>query len=445
MSTEKVLLPDLGDTESVEVIELNVAVGEHVALEQSVVVVESEKASMDVESTVAGKVVTIHVKEGDQLTGGAVLLDIEADASTQKADTDSSAVSQSQPERPTPSPPERTVKAAAVAPAAPAATPAVTAPATGVVAEVYAGPAVRRLAREFGIDLRKVRGTGKKGRLLKEDLQQYVRELISKGSQGAALPSLPEVDFERYGTVRQERLSKLEQAVGKNMHRNWVNLPHVTQFDNADLTDLEDTRAKLKSDATKRKLKLTPVTFLIRACAMTLKNHSKLNASLLNDGQHVVYKEYVHIGMAVDTPAGLVVPVIRDADKKNLWELAEEVVVLAEKARTRKLKQQDMQGGTFTISSLGGIGGAGFTPIINAPEVAILGVSKMDIRPVWNGKQFAPHKILPISLSYDHRVINGGDAGRFMTDLVALLADPDTITGARIGDSDKKTKNKQKR
>lgn len=442
MSTEKVLLPDLGDTESVEVIEINVAVGEHVALEQSVVVVESEKASMDVESTVAGKVVTIHVKEGDQLAGGAVLLDIEATAPTEKADTDSSAASQPQPERPTPPPPERAVKAPAVAPVA---TPAATAPATGVVAEVYAGPAVRRLAREFGIDLRQVRGSGKKGRLLKEDLQQYVRELISKGSQGAALPSLPEVDFERYGTVRQERLSKLEQAVGKNMHRNWVNLPHVTQFDNADLTDLEDARAKLKPDAAKRKLKLTPVTFLIRACAMTLQNHSKLNASLLNDGQHVVYKEYIHIGMAVDTPAGLVVPVIRDADKKDIWDLAEEVVVLAEKARTRKLKQQDMQGGTFTISSLGGIGGAGFTPIINAPEVAILGVSKMDIRPVWNGKQFAPHKILPISLSYDHRVINGGDAGRFMTDLVALLADPDTITGARIGDSDKKTKAKKKR
>lgn len=415
--TEVVKLPDTGEAESVAVIEVHVAPGDVVNKDQALVSVESEKASMDVEASAGGKVLVVHVAEGDAVASDDPLVEIEtievADTPpARETGTDSTAVVSP----PLPSPP-----APAMAMPAPS-----TAPAAGAV--IYAGPAVRKIAREFGIDLGQVNGSGKNGRLLKEDLQAYVRTMLSrKDGGGSALPALPEVDFKRYGDTRKTAVSKLEQAVARNMYRNWVNLPHVTQFDHADMTKAEALRAQLKTEASKRSLKLTPVSFLVRACALVLRQHEKLNASLLNDGKHLVYKDYVHVGMAVDTPAGLVVPVISDADKKDIWKIAEDVADLAEKARTRKLKQSDMQGGTFTISSLGGIGGRGFTPIINAPEVAILGVSKMEVSPVWDGKKFAPHKLLPLSLSYDHRVVNGADAGRFMTDLVAMLATPDKI------------------
>ena len=414
-SIESIVLPDAGDVDSVQVIEVVVAVGQEVARNEILLSVESEKASMDIEAVVAGKIKKIHVKEGDEVHSGDVLVDIESMQTAQKEHVVSK---KTQPQ----------TANKAVSPD----TPAVSVPQTQttpmpVGTDIYAGPATRKLAREFGINLRDVRGSGKHGRILKEDLQAYTRALIERGAAGTGLPALPEVDFETFGKTRREKLSKLEQAVGKNMYRNWVNLPHVTQFDNADITDLEHKRKQLKTEASKRSTKLTPLAFLLRACALTLKQHIKINASLLNDHQHIVYKAYVHVGMAVDTPAGLVVPVVRDADQKDIWQLASEIGELAEKARTRKLKPQDMQGGGFTISSLGGIGGTGFTPIINAPEVAILGVSKMYVGPHWDGKKFIPRSFLPLSLSYDHRVINGGDAGRFMTELATLLTKPDDI------------------
>ena len=286
---------------------------------------------------------------------------------------------------------------------------------------------MRKLAREFGIQLDRVRGTGPRGRVLKEDLQQFVSRTLSgetpMAAAGTGIPPVPEVDFSAFGEVDTTERSKLDKLTAANMHRSWLNLPHVTQFDEADVTELEDFRTGLKGEAEQRGTRLTPLPFLLKACAVALRRHPKFNSSLADGGRTLVFKKYVHIGMAVDTPAGLVVPVIRNVDKKSIWELAEEVLALADRARDRKLKPGDMQGGCFTISSLGGIGGTGFTPIINAPEVGILGVSRLATRPVWDGQAFVPRKMLPLALSYDHRVINGGDGGRFMTDLVALLGD----------------------
>jgi len=291
---------------------------------------------------------------------------------------------------------------------------------------VYAGPAVRKLAREFGVQLPLVAGTGPRGRVLKEDLQHYVQKALSGQSPaggGAAIPAIPAVDFAKFGEVEVTERSKLDKLTAMNMQRSWLNVPHVTQFDEADITELEQFRAGLKAEAEQRGTRLTPMPFILKACAVALRDNPKFLSSLANDGEQLVYKRYTHIGMAVDTPAGLVVPVIRDVDRKSIWELAEDVLELATKARDRKLSPGDMQGGCFTISSLGSIGGTGFTPIVNAPEVGILGVSRAAVKPVWDGQAFAPRNMLPLALSYDHRVINGGDGGRFMSRLVALLGD----------------------
>lgn len=284
---------------------------------------------------------------------------------------------------------------------------------------------MRKLAREFGVPLERVSGTGPSGRILKEDLHRYVSESLSGagGTAGAGIPEVPEVDFGKFGEVEVTQRSKLDKVTASNMHRSWLNVPHVTQFDEADITDLEEFRAGLKAEAEERGVRLTPVPFLLKACAVALKDNPRINSSLARNGEDLVYKKYVHIGMAVDTPAGLVVPVIRDVDHKSVWELAVEVADMASRARERKLKPQDMQGGCFTVSSLGAIGGNGFTPIVNTPEVAILGVSKLAVKPVWNGAEFAPRKMLPVSLSYDHRVVNGGDGGRFLSRVVELLGD----------------------
>jgi pyruvate dehydrogenase E2 component (dihydrolipoamide acetyltransferase) len=285
---------------------------------------------------------------------------------------------------------------------------------------------VRLLAREFGINLEQVKGSGPGGRLLKEDLQAHVQRALKQpeaAASGGAIPAVPEVDFAAFGPVEVVDRSRIDTVTAANMQRSWLNAPHVTQFDDADITDMEAFRKSLAGEADRRGTRMTPLPFILKACAVALARHGKINASLSDGGASLTYRKYVHIGMAVDTPSGLLVPVLRDVDRKSLWELAEEVLDLAARARERKLKPADMQGGGFTVSSLGAIGGRGFTPIVNTPEVAILGVGKSAMQPVWDGSEFQPRLMLPLSLSYDHRVVNGGDGGRFLTEVVGLLSD----------------------
>jgi pyruvate dehydrogenase E2 component (dihydrolipoamide acetyltransferase) len=284
---------------------------------------------------------------------------------------------------------------------------------------------VRKLAREFGVTLSQVKGPGARGRILKEDLQQHVAQALAAepSSGGAAMPVIPDQDYARFGAIEKTTRSRIDKVTANNMVRSWLNIPHVTQFDDADISDMERFRKELKSEAADRGVRLTPLPFILKASAVALREHPKLKSSLADGGETLVMKHYCHIGMAVDTPAGLVVPVLRDVDKKSIWELAAETVALAERARDKQLRPDDMQGGVFTVSSLGAIGGRGFTPIINAPEVAILGVGRAAVQPVWDGEVFRPQTLLPLALSYDHRVVNGGDGGRFLTELTSLLGD----------------------
>jgi len=440
---QKVTVPDIGGAEDAEVIELLVAVGDTVAVDQGLIVLESDKASMEIPSTVAGRVVELLVAEGDQLAEGApvAMVDVaESDAAGgDLPGRDADAPEQAQePERKRE--PEKKPQEAAPeedsgrAPPAPPSTDATAQPAppppgthAGESAvEIYAGPAVRKLARELGIRLDRVTGSGPQGRIVKEDLHQFVRQSMGTApaaTGGMGIPAVPEIDFGKFGPVEVIQRGKLDKLTAANMHRSWLNVPHVTQFDEADITDLEEFRAGLKAEAVERGVRLTPVPFLLKACAVALRDNPRLNSALARGGEDLVVKKYVHIGMAVDTPAGLVVPVIRDVDRKTIWELAAEVADLAARARDRKLAPGDMQGGCFTLSSLGAIGGTGFTPIVNTPEVGILGVSRATTRPVWNGAEFEPRQVLPLALSYDHRVVNGGDGGRFLTRVVALLSD----------------------
>ena len=442
MPIQQVIVPDIGGAEGAEVIELLVAVGDQVVLDQGLIVLESDKASMEIPATAAGTVVELLVAEGDQLAEGAAVAMI--DVAEQVADAAPT---------PTPTPGESEATAASDAPSvddvgaeqkasavkeAPAAkeTPVVetvsAASETPVLSvevadEIYAGPAVRKLARELGVQLVRVDGTGPQGRVLKEDLQQFVRKVIREPvgavTGGTGIPSVPEIDFAKFGEVEVTPRTKLDKLTATNMHRSWLNVPHVTQFDEADITDLEEFRAGLKAEAEQRSTRITPLPFLLKACALALRDNPKINSSLARGGEDLVHKKYIHIGVAVDTPAGLMVPVIRDVDRKTIWELAHEVAELASRARDRKLLPAEMQGGCFTVSSLGNIGGNGFTPIVNTPEVAILGVSKAAIKPLWNGAEFAPRTMLPVALSYDHRVVNGGNGGRFLTRIVSLLGD----------------------
>jgi pyruvate dehydrogenase E2 component (dihydrolipoamide acetyltransferase) len=420
---QTVSVPDIGTDEAVELIEICVAVGDTVAEGDSLVVLESDKASMEVPSPLAGEVMELLVKTGDAVSQGDKLLILKGAAAAGPASTSTS----------TPEP----AAAPATSAAEPVSTPniqaAQAAPAPAEAAAggersgVYAGPAVRKLAREFGVALEQVSGSGPRGRVLKEDLQQFVQKALSgkpaTAAGGSGIPAIPEIDFGKFGPVEVTQRSKLDKLTAANMHRSWLNVPHVTQFDEADITALEEFRGGLKAEAEQRGTRLTPMPFILKACAVALRDNPKFASSLAADGEQLVYKQYIHIGMAVDTPAGLMVPVIRDVDKKTIWELAEEVLSMAAKARDRKLSPGDMQGGCFTISSLGNIGGTGFTPIVNAPEVGILGVSRATLKPVWDGNIFTPRNMLPLALSYDHRVINGGDGGRFMSQLVALLGD----------------------
>ena len=445
MPIQQVIVPDIGGAEGAEVIELLVAVGDQVVLDQGLIVLESDKASMEIPATAAGTVVELLVAEGDQLAEGAAVAMIDvaeqvADAAPTPGESEApaasdasigdddgaeqkaSAVKEAPAAKETP-----VVEAVSAASEAPVL-PVEAAPLSLEVAgEIYAGPAVRKLARELGVQLVRVDGTGPQGRVLKEDLQQFVRKVIREPAGaitgGTGIPSVPETDFSKFGEVEVTPRTKLDKLTAINMHRSWVNVPHVTQFDEADITDLEEFRAGLKAEAEQRSTRITPLPFLLKACALALRDNPKINSSLARGGEDLVHKKYIHIGVAVDTPAGLMVPVIRDVDRKTIWELAHEVAELASRARDRKLLPAEMQGGCFTVSSLGNIGGNGFTPIVNTPEVAILGVSKAAIKPLWNGTEFAPRTMLPVALSYDHRVVNGGDGGRFLTRIVSLLGD----------------------
>lgn len=443
MAEQTVVVPDIGGSEAAEVVEVLVAPGDTVALEQGLIVLESDKASMEIPSTVAGTVVAVLAAEGAMLNEGApvaVVATADEEAGEPAAETETESAGSPSPQadpprpephqpQPQPQPEAAARQAASAAPAVPAKPPAPSAtaapPRPGRDSGVYAGPGVRRLAREFGVPLAAVRGRGPRGRILKEDLHAFVQQALDaqQAAPGAGLPSIPDVDFAAFGPVDVVERGKIDKITAANMQRNWLNVPHVTQFDDADITELEAFRKSLRAEAEQRGARLTPLPFLFKACAVALRRHEKINASLSDGGATLTYKRYVHIGMAVDTPAGLLVPVLRDVDRKPLWTLAEEILDLAARARERKLKPADMQGAGFTISSLGALGGRGFTPIVNAPEVAILGVGRAATQAVWNGAQFEPRLRLPLALSYDHRVVNGGDGGRFLTELCQLLAD----------------------
>jgi pyruvate dehydrogenase E2 component (dihydrolipoamide acetyltransferase) len=431
-----VLVPDIGDFKEVEVIEVLVKPGDTVAREQSLVTLESDKATMEIPSPGAGVVKQIALKVGDKVSQGTLILRMEVEEiAAGAAEAHGSAPP---PQAPSPAPATALAPAAA-APAAPAsaaiarAAPVLAEPRDETVAKPHASPSIRKFARELGVDLVRVHGNGPKGRILIEDVRAFVKGALAAVPAPAAakgggalpfnLPPWPEVDFSKFGPVEVKPLSRIQKLSGPILHRNWISMPHVTQFDEADITELEAFRKSNTAETEKRGFKLTMLAFLIKACVTALRQHPNLNSSLDRSGESLILKKYFHIGVAVDTPDGLVVPVVRDADRKGVFDLARELAEISKLARDKKLRPGDMQGGTFSISSLGGLGGTGFTPIINAPEVAILGVSKSRMQQVWNGKQFVPRLMLPLALSYDHRVIDGASAARFTTYLATVLSD----------------------
>ena len=430
-AVQDVAVPDIGG-DAVEVTEIMVKVGDSVTADQSLLSVEGDKASMEVPAPFAGVVKEIIVNKGDKVQTGTLIMRFEVAGAAPAAAAAPAPVSAQTPAAP--------VAAAPAPTAAPAATAAPVAASTGFVensAYAHASPVVRRLAREFGVDLSKVAGSARKGRIVREDVQNYVKNIIkqvtsgqgsvtgSGNSVGFDLIPWPKIDFAKFGPVEEKPLSRIQKLSGANLHRNWVRIPHVTQFDEADITELEDFRKEQNALADKKKLgvKYTPLVFVMKAVAKALEEFPTFNSSLSEDGGSLILKQYVHLGIAVDTPNGLVVPVVRDVNKKGIIELSRELQEISGKAREGKLTSADMQGGTFTISSLGGIGGTAFTPIVNAPEVAILGVSKSDIKPKWNGKEFEPRLMVPLSVSYDHRVIDGALAARFTATLASYLSD----------------------
>jgi pyruvate dehydrogenase E2 component (dihydrolipoamide acetyltransferase) len=430
----EVVVPDIGDFKDVEVIEVLVKPGDVVAKEQSLVTVESDKASMEIPSSAAGTVKALKVKLGDKVSQGTPLATLTADEAAPASVPEPQA-----PSAPTPAPSAPTKRpAAAEAPTSShafatemAARPPAEAEAAG--GKPHASPSVRKFARELGVDLTTVRGSGPKGRITEDDVRQRVKSVMASGAVPQAgatapvfahLPPWPQIDFAKFGPIKRVEMSRIRKISGPALTRNWVSIPHVTNHDDADITELEAFRVQLNKENEKSGVKLTMLAFLIKACVAALKKFPDFNSSIdAQTGDAVILKEYFHIGFAADTPNGLVVPVVKDADKKGVIEIAQETAALASKAREGKLAPGDMQGGTFSISSLGGIGGTYFTPIINAPEVAILGVCRSQTRPVWDGKQFAPRMILPLSLSWDHRVVDGAGAARFNAYLAQVLAD----------------------
>lgn len=422
--SETVTVPDLGDIDSAEIIEVNVAVGDSLEAEQVIVVLESDKASLEIPAPSAGKVESVAVKVGDKVGTGDTLLTMAVSGGQPTADQQGEA--DEKPEEPVTAPASQQAQTAQTQKPAPAASSSPAADSGAPSKSVHAGPAVRKLAREMGVDLAQVHGSGPKERILKEDVHAWVKQRLEgapAASGGGPAVALPEIDFSQFGEVERQELNKLRKVSAQNLTRSWLTIPHVTQHDNADITDLEAFRKQQNKALEKEGVKLTMLAFLVSACARALKEFPRFNSSLENSGEALIQKHYINIGIAVDTPNGLVVPVIKDADRKGLKAIALEMGELAEKARNRKLTPADMKGGTFSISSLGGIGGTAFTPIVNWPEVAILGVSRSDLQPVWDGEQFQPRLMLPLSLSYDHRVIDGADAARFTTYLSQLLTD----------------------
>ena len=417
---ELISVPDIGGDNDVEVIEVHVKVGDDIAKEDTLVTLESDKAAMDVPSPLAGRITALKIKVGDKVSKGSAVLEIEVTSAAAPQNAAAAPVD---------------AKLSAAAPAA--ASSPVSAPAAArtqaIVEEavgdrkVYAGPAVRKLARELGVDLTRVPGSGSRGRVQKEDLHGFVKARLQAPASGSAsvgsgIPAVPDIDFSQFGEIETVPMTKLHKVTALNMHRNWLNVPAVAQFNEADVTELEEFRNAQRKDADKRGLRLTPMPFLLKACAKVLQEYKQFNVSLHSSGEHLIQKKYIHIGVAVATDAGLMVPVLRDVDKKTIWQLSAELAELTEKAKNRRLSKEDMQGACFTISSLGAIGGTGFTPIVNTPEVAILGVSKTQIKPVYINNAFVPRQMLPFSLCYDHRAVNGVDAGNFVTRLAEVLS-----------------------
>jgi pyruvate dehydrogenase E2 component (dihydrolipoamide acetyltransferase) len=437
----EITVPDIGTDGEVDVIDVLVAVGDTIEAEAGLITVETDKATMDVPSTHAGTVAAVKVKTGDKVKQGSLVItlkvvtasatdstaDSATDTSSDQADEQTAASNTARAEQPVVSETRKQP---------PVPDHPLDRKAKREDSVAYASPAVRRLAREFGVDLHKVSGSGRKQRIMKEDVQDFVKYELSRpkatpgnntsqGGGGLQVIAQPKVDFSKFGDIEQVPLTRIQKISGPNLHRNWVTIPHVTQFDEADITELEAFRKQENELQAKQKngIKITPLVFIMKAAAKALQAYPVFNSSLAEDGDSLIMKKYIHIGIAVDTPNGLVVPVIRDVDKKGIYQLSEELSEISAKARDGKLKATDMQGGCFSISSLGGIGGTAFTPIVNAPEVAILGVSKSDMKPQWNGKEFVPRLMLPLSLSYDHRVIDGAIAARFSVYLSAVLSD----------------------
>jgi pyruvate dehydrogenase E2 component (dihydrolipoamide acetyltransferase) len=445
----EVLVPDIGGFKDVSVIDVLVKDGQQIDKEAPLITLETEKATMDVPAPAAGRITQVKIKQGDKVSEGSLILLLEAGAETAVA----AAAPNTQP-----APPAAPAAAAAPAPAPARASPAIPEPpattaapvgaaaarAAGVAppaartalaideaafSKAYASPSVRKFARELGADLGQIAGTGPKGRITQDDVKAHVKQILSAplpaapAAAGSALPKVAEVDFAKFGVVEVKPLSRIQRISGARLQASWINLPHVTQYDEADITDLEAVRVALKDKAAQEGVKLTPLVFIIKACIAALQKFPRFNASLDPSGENLVFKKYFHIGFAADTPNGLVVPVIRDADRSDSYQLARILGEMSEKARAGKLKAAEMQGGSFTISSLGGIGGTGFTPIINAPEVAILGVAKSSLKPVYDRGGFIPRLMLPLCLSYDHRVIDGAEAARFIVYLSKTLSD----------------------
>ncbi len=416
---KQVLVPDIGDYKDVSVIELMVKVGDTLNAEDTLLTLETDKAAMDVPSPFSGVIKTLAVKVGDKVSQGSLILTLEcADSSAPQANkVDTPAVAPSVAAAPTPAP----------AVASKPVPPVVVAQVTLSGGKAHASPAIRRFARELGVDIAQVKGGGAKGRVTKDDVQNFVKAALAQprgaGGNGLQVLAAPMVDFAKYGAIETKPLSRIKKISGANLHRNWVTLPHVTQFDEADITDMEIFRKELGAEYASQNIKITPLAFMLKAAVTALQKFPEFNASLDASGENLVLKQYFHIGVAVDTPEGLMVPVLRDVDKKGIVQLAKELGEVSAKARDKKITAADMQGGCFTISSLGGIGGTAFTPIINAPEVAILGVSRSSMRPVWKDGAFVPRLMLPLSLSYDHRVIDGALGARFAVYLSQVLAD----------------------
>ncbi|MDJ0764319.1 MAG: 2-oxo acid dehydrogenase subunit E2 [Myxococcota bacterium] len=433
---QEIIIPDLG-TESVTVTELLVSIGDLVEEEQGLMSVEGDKASMDLPSPFAGKIISISMKVGDVITAGMVFGTIDTAAAGEPASTPAEAVSQeATAAQATETALSRgtTTSVQAVEPRG-AEVPSVVVPRAAVDQNqnVYASPSIRRMANRLGVDLTRVTGTGRKDRILKEDVEAFIKAQLSQpaaapggpGGPGLQVIPLPKIDFAKYGEIEEVPLTKIQQLSGPALHRNWVTVPHVTQFDESDITELEEFRQRQNTprDVKERGYKITPLVFIMKAVAKTLELHPKMNASLSHDGMSLVMKKYVHLGIAVDTANGLVVPVIRDVNKRTISDLSQDLFETSKKAREGQLTIENMKGSSFTISSLGGIGGTNFTPIINAPDVGILGVSQAKMCPVWNGKKFKPRLMLPLALSYDHRIIDGADAARFITTLRGELED----------------------